>query len=127
MKMLGGVSLLCLSVAWALFWCAEAAHPLLAHENGYLILFIFVASLAVIPLFWATSLLDHSIRAPLEPAAAPELFITPPLQNFQLESLKVKGEQEPAVIAPGSPPLLDSADAAAETGDIKSATPIAVA
>jgi hypothetical protein len=109
-KMLGGVGLLCLSVLWALFWCIQLSHPMVAYYTEYKVLFILVASLAIIPLFWGTSLLDQAIRAPIAPEAAPEWLVTPPLQNFHIEPPKVDSETQLAGLSPDAPPLPDRPD-----------------
>ena len=117
-KMLGGVSLLCLSVAWALFWCVQLSHPLVAYYE-YKVFFVLAAGLALAPLFWGTSILDQAIRAPIAPATIPKLLISPPLQNLRIEPTKIESENQPAGITPDAPDLPDCPNAAAEAGDIK--------
>jgi hypothetical protein len=123
--MLGGFGLLCLSGAWALFWCGQLSHPMVAYYAEYKVLFILLASPAIIPLFWGTSLLDAAIRAPVAAATMPKMIITPPLQNFHIEPTKTESEQEAAGLTPDAPALPDFPDAAAETAEIKSPTPVA--
>ena len=127
MKLLGGVGLLCLSVVWALFWCVQLSHPTVAYYTEYKVLFILVASLAIIPLFWGTSLLDQAIRAPVAPETAPEWLVTPPLQ---FEAPKAESEEHAAGPTPNAPALPECPDAASvadEITEIKSPTPATAA
>jgi hypothetical protein len=41
-------------------------------DDGYRMLCLLLASLALVPTLWATSLIDRAWRAPVEPASAPK-------------------------------------------------------
>src|SRR5579864_5847431 len=74
-KMVGGVALLCASAAWVFFWCAQLSTPFLIFDPGYQAVYILVASLALIPIFWATWLIDQAWRTPFEAAVKPKQLI----------------------------------------------------
>jgi hypothetical protein len=61
-KLLGSISLVLLSGLWAIFWCAQLSDLSL---TDYSVVFVLVASLALIPVFWATSLINRAWRRPL--------------------------------------------------------------
>lgn len=72
MKLLSGVALLCLSLISVVLWCAWLSDPLHGDSDAvYRVVFVPVASPALIAVFWATSLLDGVRRAPRVPAIAP--------------------------------------------------------
>lgn len=82
-KLLCGVVLLCLSLIWVVLWCAQLSDPLSTDFNAvYRVIFVLVASLAFIPVFWAASLLDGAGRAHHVSATAP----------FALPEAKTKSE-----------------------------------
>lgn len=90
MKLLGGIALLCLSATWIVLWCAQLSEPLLA---DYQVVFILVASLALIPVLWATSLLDRAQREPVEPAAAPKPPVALPPPKPHIEATTESDDQ----------------------------------
>jgi hypothetical protein len=83
--MMGGIALLCVSAAWAFFWCAQLSTPFLVFDPGYQAVYILVASLALIPIFWATWLIDQAWRNPTEAAGRRERLIAVPTPNPHIE------------------------------------------
>jgi hypothetical protein len=71
-KLLGGIVLLGLSLLWAVLWGEQASGPYAAGYPDYQVVFILVASMALIPTIWATSLIDRACRLSLELATAPK-------------------------------------------------------
>lgn len=110
MKLLYGIALLCLSALWATFWCAQVSDPLL---TDYQVVFVLVASLALIPVFWATSLIDQAWRAPLAPATRPILVMA---RKPRIEA-EAERDDQPAALEESSPelPAVNVADVIAET------------
>ena len=85
MKSLGGVVVLCLSVVWAIFWCSQFSNRVLTYD-GYWVPILVLASLALIPVLWATSLIDRAWRAPREPVIAAKPFVAPLVQKPSIEA-----------------------------------------
>jgi len=96
--MMGGIALLCVSVAWVLFWCAQLSNPF-AFYAEYQAVYILVASLALIPIFWATWLIDQAWRTPFETAAKPERLIAVSMPKPHIE-LKTESEDRFAGLTP---------------------------
>lgn len=121
MKLLCGIVLLSLSALWGIFWCAQFSSPLSAYDGSQAV-FVLVASLALIPVFWATSLLDAAWRAPLAPTTT---LIARPVRERHIEA-KTKSDDQPTGLAPDERgrELADAsiANASAET---QSPTPVA--
>lgn len=128
MKLLCGVVLLCLSAFWAVFWLSD---PLLSYYADYQVVSVLVAGLALIPAFWATSILDGALRAPLAPAAAAKRLVAHSVRDPCIEA-KTKSddhsesltpdERGPVVTVLGDLPEVSVAD---ELAASKSATPAA--
>jgi hypothetical protein len=95
-KMLCGVVLLCLSALWAFLWCAQLSDPML--DAGYQVLFVLVASLALIPVFWATWLIDSAWRAPLTSTTAP---IALQVRRRDIEA-KTESDDKPFGVTPAA-------------------------
>src|ERR1700733_14602010 len=58
------------------FLARTFVRPLADDANTYQVCLILAASLALIPIFWGTSLLDGAYRAPVEPASASKLLVS---------------------------------------------------
>jgi hypothetical protein len=93
MKLLSGIVLLCLSAIWVVLWCAPLSDPML--DAGAQVLFVLVATLALIPVFWATWLIDRAWRAPLVSTTIPKV----PVQKRHIEA-KAESDDQPSGLTP---------------------------
>jgi hypothetical protein len=85
-KLLGGIVLLGLSMLWAVLWGEKASGPYAAVYPDYQVVLILVASMALIPTIWATSLIDRACRLSPKLVTAPEELIALPEPHTETET-----------------------------------------